>query len=125
MRHIKAAGILVTRGQPVESFLLLRHRDRWDLPKGHLDAGETEIQCALRELEEETGIRASDIELDGKFQWSIEYDVDSKRFGERQRAAGLDDECVQVELLVDPEEKRQPPAKIPRDGVILCARGTR
>ena len=85
MRHIQAAGVLVTRGQPVESFLLLRHRDRWDLPKGHLDAGETEIQCALRELEEETGIRPADVDLDGEFQWSIEYEVDSKRFGERCR----------------------------------------
>jgi 8-oxo-dGTP pyrophosphatase MutT (NUDIX family) len=83
MRQIKACGILVTRGQPIDSFLLMRHHNRWDLPKGHLDEGETERQCALRELREETGIGPSDIELDDAFRFTIEYDVDSKRFGER------------------------------------------
>jgi 8-oxo-dGTP pyrophosphatase MutT (NUDIX family) len=83
MRHIRAAGILVTRGQPIDSFLLMRHHNRWDLPKGHLDEGETERQCALRELREETGIKEGDIELDDTFRFTIEYDVDSKRFGER------------------------------------------
>jgi len=83
MRQIKAAGILVTRGNPIESFLLLRHHNRWDLPKGHCDEGETELQCALRELREETGIAQADIELDRDFRFTIEYDVDSKRFGER------------------------------------------
>lgn len=30
----------------------------WSLPKGHMEAGETEIQAALRELFEETGLTA-------------------------------------------------------------------
>jgi 8-oxo-dGTP pyrophosphatase MutT (NUDIX family) len=83
MRHIHASGILVTRGRPIESFLLMRHKDRWDFPKGHRDEGETELQCALRELTEETAIGADDIELDPGFRFTIEYDVISKRFGER------------------------------------------
>ncbi|MEL7161300.1 MAG: NUDIX domain-containing protein, partial [Bacteroidota bacterium] len=32
-------------------------RNRWDLPKGHVDPGETNLECALRELEEETGVK--------------------------------------------------------------------
>ncbi len=83
MRQIQAAGILVTRGRPIESFLLMRHQRRWDLPKGHQDDGESELSCALRELREETGIQESEIEIDPSFRFKIEYDVDSKRFGER------------------------------------------
>ncbi len=33
-----------------------RGRLRWSLPKGHLEAGETTEQAAVREVEEETGI---------------------------------------------------------------------
>ena len=31
--------------------------DRWQLPKGRLEAGETAEQAAVREVEEETGVR--------------------------------------------------------------------
>jgi 8-oxo-dGTP pyrophosphatase MutT (NUDIX family) len=34
-----------------------RHND-WSLPKGHIEEGETREEAALREVEEETGIRA-------------------------------------------------------------------
>tara|TARA_B100000029_G_C17120236_1_gene794787 strand:+ start:83 stop:517 length:435 start_codon:yes stop_codon:yes gene_type:complete len=32
-------------------------KGHWDFPKGHVDKGEKEIETAIRELEEETGIR--------------------------------------------------------------------
>lgn len=32
-------------------------RDDWSLPKGKLRAGETALECALREVREETGLR--------------------------------------------------------------------
>jgi bis(5'-nucleosidyl)-tetraphosphatase len=82
MRQIRAAGILITRGNPPTSFLLMRHHDRWDLPKGHVDAGESDTECALRELREETGIEADDIELDPGFRFVIEYDVKAKKAGD-------------------------------------------
>lgn len=40
--------------------VLLVHRpkyDDWSFPKGKLEAGETLDECALREVEEETGLR--------------------------------------------------------------------
>ena len=56
MRRVRSCGVLLmTRAEP-RSFLLMKHADRWDLPKGHVDPGESDLECALREFEEETGV---------------------------------------------------------------------
>jgi len=42
--------------------VLLVHRpayDDWTFPKGKVERGETEKECALREVEEETGLRCA------------------------------------------------------------------
>lgn len=75
MALLKSCGVLIVRGDPIEEFLLMKHADRWDLPKGHVDPGETEMECALRELEEETGIQYGDIELDAKFRYWSRYSL--------------------------------------------------
>ena len=57
MKEVRAAGGLVTR----DGRILLVHRPRyddWSLPKGKLDPGETWEEAALREVLEETGVRA-------------------------------------------------------------------
>lgn len=53
---IEAAGGVVVNdcGQ----WLMIRRNGRWDLPKGHLECGERIEECAAREIEEETGVRA-------------------------------------------------------------------
>ncbi len=50
---IAAGGIVVN---PKQEILWIFRRGFWDLPKGKLDPGETIPQCALREVEEETGL---------------------------------------------------------------------
>ncbi len=40
-----------------EEILLIFRRGVWDMPKGKLDKGETIEQCAVREVEEETGLQ--------------------------------------------------------------------
>ena len=74
-----SCGVLILRGNPIQEFLLMEHVDRLDLPKGHVDAGETEMQCALRELWEETGIAAEDIEIDPDFRFEHQYSVWPKK----------------------------------------------
>ena len=79
MPQTKACGVVVFRENPVRSFLLMVHPLRWDLPKGHVDEGETDLQCALRELQEETGITADTIEVDPGFRFETSYPVRYKK----------------------------------------------
>ena len=54
MRYVRAAGGIVTA--PDGQRLLIQRNGRWDLPKGKVEAGETLLQAALREVQEETGV---------------------------------------------------------------------
>lgn len=51
---IIAAGGLVFNEK--NELLFMFRRGKWDLPKGKLDAGESIENCAVREVEEETGV---------------------------------------------------------------------
>jgi ADP-ribose pyrophosphatase YjhB (NUDIX family) len=55
LKIIKAGGGLVLNEQ--NELLFIFRRGSWDLPKGKVDLGETIETCALREVEEETGVR--------------------------------------------------------------------
>jgi len=78
--EVKSCGVLVFRREPELSFLLMRHPLRLDLPKGHIDPGETEIECALREMWEETGIPKEEVRLDPDFRFTSQYQTQEKRF---------------------------------------------
>lgn len=54
LRIIQAGGGLVLNEQ--NELLFIYRRGSWDLPKGKVDSGETIEACALREVEEETGV---------------------------------------------------------------------
>jgi 8-oxo-dGTP pyrophosphatase MutT (NUDIX family) len=52
--YIEAAGGVVA--DDAQNVLMIYRRERWDLPKGHIDAGEDALTAAVREIEEETGV---------------------------------------------------------------------
>lgn len=55
----EAAGGLVENSSG--RFLFIVRNNRWDLPKGHIDEGESYTECALREVSEECGIEGQTI----------------------------------------------------------------
>lgn len=59
-KPVLAGGAVVLREDPARGTeILLVHRDRyddWSLPKGKLEAGESLLACAVREVREETGV---------------------------------------------------------------------
>jgi 8-oxo-dGTP pyrophosphatase MutT (NUDIX family) len=59
--EVRAAGGVLLRSGPDGSQVAVIHRPKyedWSLPKGKLDGDESFEQAALREVEEETGVRA-------------------------------------------------------------------
>ena len=52
---IQAAGGLVMNEK--KEILIIFRRGKWDLPKGKSDKGEKLEECAVREVEEETGLK--------------------------------------------------------------------
>lgn len=54
---ITAAGGVVRNDH--DNVLMIFRRGKWDLPKGKLDKGESIEACAVREVEEETGVKNS------------------------------------------------------------------
>lgn len=54
--QVEAAGGVVVNG--AGEWLMIHRNDRWDLPKGHVEEGESYDCCAAREIAEETGVEA-------------------------------------------------------------------
>ncbi|GEN69497.1 MULTISPECIES: NUDIX hydrolase [Chryseobacterium] len=58
-RIIEAAGGIVSN--PEGEILFIKRLGKWDLPKGKMEKGESQEESAVREIEEETGLK--DVEL--------------------------------------------------------------
>lgn len=54
--QVEAAGGVVVNSRGER--LMIHRNGRWDLPKGHVEAGESVEVCAAREILEETGVQA-------------------------------------------------------------------
>ena len=67
MEKIYSAGGIVVKNK---SILMLRKKNGdWVLPKGRIEIGETKIEAAIREVEEETGIFAKVIKEVGNINY--------------------------------------------------------
>ena len=58
-KYVEAAGGLV-ENEKGETLMIYCYR-HWDLPKGHIDEGETADVCAVREVAEETGVGGAQV----------------------------------------------------------------
>jgi 8-oxo-dGTP pyrophosphatase MutT (NUDIX family) len=63
VREPTAGGIVFRRTKKGElEFLLIQdHKDRWTIPKGHIEEGETAQQTAQREIGEEAGLKDTEM----------------------------------------------------------------
>jgi len=70
-RIFSAGGIVIKEGTKGPEVLVTQHSGHkgWDFPKGHREIYESEEQTALREVEEEAGIRTEIIEKAGQTQY--------------------------------------------------------
>ncbi len=81
MLQVRSCGVILFKEKPHRKFLLMKHTHRFDLPKGHTEEGETDEQCALREMWEETGIPKEAVRLDQTFRFEEVYHPVEPRFG--------------------------------------------
>jgi len=64
LREPTAGGVIFRRNpknKEVEILLIQDAKDRWTIPKGHIEEGETAKQTAEREIKEETGLKSLNI----------------------------------------------------------------
>lgn len=78
---LRAAGLIIFRRRhftgPFEYLLLQTSygRHHWTPPKGHVDPGESDMQTALRETEEESGLKESSLNIVKHVQKTLNYVV--------------------------------------------------
>ena len=83
----RSAGFIIYRCAPSTPggrvYLLLNYGKHWDYAKGHVEKGENDLQAAIRELREETGLAPPRM-VEG-FEHEIEYTFRSSRYGSIQK----------------------------------------
>jgi len=126
VRHPGAAAILAwlpAEGpEPEERVLLLRQfrypvgEALWEIPAGTLEEGETARSCAARELEEETGFRASELAALGTIRTSPGFTDERVHLFE---ARGLEEGAPRP----DADERFERTAVSRREAVRMVRRG--
>ncbi len=93
-REISAGAVLFRVLQnDVRQFLLLQYRaGHWEFPRGHMEAGETEHDAALREIREETGL--VDVRIVPDIRTTMQFSYVAR--GEEYRKRKNDNACAVV-----------------------------
>uniref|UniRef100_A0A3B3TAL8 Bis(5'-nucleosyl)-tetraphosphatase [asymmetrical] n=1 Tax=Paramormyrops kingsleyae TaxID=1676925 RepID=A0A3B3TAL8_9TELE len=104
---LRACGFIVFRRlsqfHPPDNiqYLLLQTsygRHHWTPPKGHVDPGEDDLTTALRETEEEAGLRAGQLNIISSFLKELQYKVKGRDKEVLYWLAELKDPETQVTL---------------------------
>lgn len=69
-RPQKVGGIILDRSQNL-LIVFGRYSQKWGVPKGSLESGETNLQGALREIREETGLKLNPILARNLEHWTV------------------------------------------------------
>ena len=96
---LSAGVVVVHRDNDQWQFLLLRAYQYWDFPKGGVEEGETPLQGAIREVEEESTI------ADLQFKWGCDY-IETEPYNRGKKVARYylaETETTRVTLPVVPE----------------------
>lgn len=105
---IEAAGGLVKNNN--DEYLFIHRLGKWDLPKGKLEKGESVVECAVREVEEECGITISKVieelpstyhmyELKGELVLKRTYWFSMEYKGDQQLIPQTEEDITEVEWL--------------------------
>lgn len=71
-KAVSCGGVVIFRGKILLLYKNYRNRyEGWVLPKGTVEQGESHEETALREVYEETGVKAKIIEYTGKSEYSF------------------------------------------------------
>jgi 8-oxo-dGTP pyrophosphatase MutT (NUDIX family) len=71
---IRAAGAVLWRDGPEVALVHRPRYDDWSFPKGKVDKGEHVLRAAVREIEEETGIRGRVVRALGTIEYRFSAD---------------------------------------------------
>lgn len=80
-KAVSCGGVVIFRGKILLLYKNYRNRyEGWVLPKGTVEAGENYEETAIREVREETGVKAKIVDYVGKSEYSfnIPHDVVEK-----------------------------------------------
>ncbi|MFZ5932742.1 MAG: NUDIX hydrolase [Patescibacteria group bacterium] len=76
VREFSAGGVVFKKTPKSFLWLIIKPAgtDRWQLPKGRIDAGETSGKAAIREVEEEGGVKVRPIKKLGTSQYFFTFE---------------------------------------------------